>query len=90
MITYFRAVLEYFLRIARAGVTPTPEATATIFSLSIAGELNGDRNGPMTKAGLCEGVVISFIKSAVQSPHLLMHMDDVLGTLPGETVKAWN
>lgn len=85
-----RDVVEYFLIRDTAGVTPIPEATAITFSLSIAGELNGDRKGPATKAGLCEGVVISFIRACVQSPHLLMHIDEVLGMLPGKTVNAWN
>jgi hypothetical protein len=83
-------VHEYCLIRLIAGVTPIPEATATKKSESIAGELNGDRNGPTTKAGLCAGIDIVFIKSSVQSPHLLIQIDEVFGLLPGKTVKAWN
>ena len=72
------------------GVIPIPEATATTFSLSMAGELKGERNGPMTNAGLCMGVSISLMRDSVQSPHLLMQMEDVSGLFPGKTVKAWN
>lgn len=73
-----------------AGVTPMPEATATKFSLSIAGELKGDRKGPIIKAGLCVGVLISLMRASVQLPDLLMHIDEWLGLLLGNTVKAWN
>lgn len=65
-----RQVLEYCWINDIAGVTPIPDATATKFSLSMAGELKGDKNGPTTKAGLCVGVVIVFMSEVVQSPHL--------------------
>ena len=63
-------MFEYCLINEIAGVTPIPDATATKFSLSMAGELNGDKNGPTTKAGLCVGVEIVFMSEVVQPPHL--------------------
>jgi len=52
-----------------AGVTPIPDATATKFSLSIAGELNGLKYGPMMNAGLSVGVDMASISFPVQPPH---------------------
>ena len=83
-----RVVHEYFLSNDRAGVTPIPDATAIRFSLSIAGELKGERKGPITNAGLCVGVAISSIKASDQSPHLLTQIDEVFGLGPGNTVNA--
>jgi xanthosine utilization system XapX-like protein len=40
------------------------------------------------KAGLCVGVVISFINDSVQSPHLLMHIEEWFGILLGNIVNA--
>ena len=85
-----RDVQEYCLINEMAGMIPMPEATTTKFSLSIAGDLKGYRNGPTTNAGLCVGVVIVFISFCVQSPHLSMHIEEWLGLVEGKTVNAWN
>ncbi len=44
-----------------------PEAMAIKLSQSIA-EVKGLKKGPKTKAGLCDGVVIAAMRSAVHPP----------------------
>ena len=51
-----------------AGVTPMPLATTRRLSLSMAGDENGERNGPTTYAVLCVGLVICDMRSPVHAP----------------------
>ena len=50
------------------GVTPIPDAMAIRFSLFMAKEESGEMNGPTINAGLCDGVVISDMRSPVHPP----------------------
>ena len=58
----------YFRKSETTGVMPIPEAMAMRFSQSMAGDENGDRKGPIMKAGRWDGVEISSMRSPVHVP----------------------